>query len=210
MLKAYAPKCCRWFKLSSDFVAEVTVDEKNQTELTDAESDRPLLLRGGSILPVVGTLPKPLNTNNLRKRPIELWVLPSWSNASATGDFFYDDGESIDTVKYTRYNLYRFEWRDCQLNLTAVHSIQLHGDSLKVERIRVAVRTNQGKVPDSDQIELKVSGHGSEAWKPKVAMASDKHQLIIEDSMLDLSQLSHGQTISISVANKADHQCFIK
>lgn len=49
----YLPNSDRWYKMAGHFVESVTPDSQNQTELVDSESSRPLLLRGGSILPVV-------------------------------------------------------------------------------------------------------------------------------------------------------------
>lgn len=95
----------------------------NHIHFDDSSSDRPLLLRAGSILPVIGaqSLPLPLNTDSLRRTPIELWVLPTL-NGTAKGELFFDDGDSIDTVEKGSYNYYTFTFNKCHLTINVEHS----------------------------------------------------------------------------------------
>ena len=116
----------------------------DQVLFPDSESHRPLLIRGGTILPIVSeqSLPKPVNTANLRKVPIELWVLPT-SNGIAHGDLFYDDGESIDTIEKGNYNYYEFTLEKGHLTIKANHAGYNAPagslDILRVSAIHVAV-----------------------------------------------------------------------
>lgn len=120
-----------------------------------------MLLRAGSILPIVSesNLPSPLNTNNLRKVPLELWVLHD-EDGTASGELFYDDGDSIDTIQKGAYNLYEFKFSQNKLTIKAKnHGHQAsNGESLKIDKVRFAlnkpvasatVTLNGARVPSS-------------------------------------------------------------
>lgn len=116
------PALTKWYKMVDDFVLQVVPPF---IEIFEEDSHRPLLFKEGSIIPVIAeiSLPKPLNTNNLRKVPLDLWVLPhSVYNASfASGDLFWDDGDSIDTIEKGTYNYYTFKFEKCKLVVSAAH-----------------------------------------------------------------------------------------
>lgn len=195
-VKAYIPKNTQWYKLSGDFVTKVA--PTTEVEFTDKESSAPLLFKAESILPVVAehALPKPLNSANLRKVPIELWVLPS-STAMAHGTLFYDDGESIDTVKSGHYNYYEFTLHQCQLTIKAphrgFHTPAGSADILKVSAINIAV-------PNPKHQTFNVTIDGVQA---KHSMAN--HKLTIETN-LDLLKMTKDVTVNIS---DGTHTCFI-
>jgi alpha-glucosidase (family GH31 glycosyl hydrolase) len=93
----------------------VVIKEKS---LTDPP---PVHLRGGSIIPMsVKTEHK--NTNSVRQSAINLLVLPDQSKRGS-GDLFWDDGESIDTIGNGVYNYYTFELLDnCSVVLNVKHN----------------------------------------------------------------------------------------
>ncbi|KAK7508001.1 hypothetical protein BaRGS_00000966 [Batillaria attramentaria] len=62
-------------------------------------------LRGGSIIPL---LPPAVTTNALRKQPFGL-VVASDENMTASGQLYWDDGESLDSVEAKKYTLVEFK-----------------------------------------------------------------------------------------------------
>lgn len=194
-VKAYVPVNTEWYKLSGDFVTKVT--PSTQIEFTDAESSAPLLLRGHSILPVVSehNLPKPLNSAKLRQVPIELWVLPL--GAVAHGRLFYDDGESIDTVKNGNFNYYEFTLNQCQLTIKAAHKgFRAPSGStniLKVSTINIAI-------PNPKHQTFTATIDGAPA---KTSISG--HKLSIEAN-LDLLKMTKDVTINMTDGTS---KCFI-
>ncbi|CAG2179136.1 unnamed protein product [Oppiella nova] len=74
----------------------------------------PIHLRGGNILPIGYN--KAVNTEVLRDKPINLEVYPK--DKKATGDLFWDDGDSLNTIETKQYNFYEFELlANCSLQL---------------------------------------------------------------------------------------------
>ena len=142
-MDAYVPPSSEWFRFSEDFVERATVSS-NHVHFDDSSSDRPLLLRAGTILPIFGahSLPSPLNTDSLRRAPIELWVLPTL-NGTAQGELFFDDGDSIDTVEKGSYNYYTFTFNKCHLtidtNHSGYHNSPNNNDQLRIASINFAV-----------------------------------------------------------------------
>jgi len=66
----------------------------------------PIFLKGGSIIPIqeYGN-----NTKYSRKNPFSLIIILN-SDGNAEGDLFFDDGESIDTIKTKSYYYSKFSW----------------------------------------------------------------------------------------------------
>lgn len=116
------PALTKWYKMMDDFVLEVVPPF---IEFGEEDSHRPLLFKEGSIVPVIAqtALPKQLNTNNLRKVPLDLWVMPHsvYNASSASGDLFWDDGDSIDSIEKGAYNYYQFKFEKCKLLISAPH-----------------------------------------------------------------------------------------
>jgi maltase-glucoamylase len=73
----------------------------------------PILLRSGSIIP---TQQYANNTKHSRKNPFGLIVILN-SDGNAEGDLFYDDGESIDTIKTKSYYYSKFHWSSSKQRL---------------------------------------------------------------------------------------------
>ena len=193
----YVPKGPEWFRMSGDFVKKVHPDF-DHVLFPDSESHRPLLLRAGSILPIVAdhSLPKPLNTAKLRRVPIELWVLPT-SSGMAHGDLFYDDGESIDTIESGHFNYYEFTLDRCHLTINAPH----HGyvkpaashDILTVSSVNIAL-------PHAKHEDVQVTLDGTPV---KSTIAS--HNLQIE---VNLDLLQWKKSVSIEIKSKSN-ECII-
>jgi hypothetical protein len=81
----------------------------------------PIHLLGGSILPVIGE-GKTANTGDFRRDKFSLLVIPS-KTKTASGDLFWDDGESIDTIESGKYNYYTFELHpNCLLEINVIKS----------------------------------------------------------------------------------------
>jgi alpha-glucosidase (family GH31 glycosyl hydrolase) len=66
----------------------------------------PIFLKGGSIIPIqeYGN-----NTKYSRKNPFGLIIILN-SHGNANGDLFYDDGESINTIKTKSYYYSKYHW----------------------------------------------------------------------------------------------------
>ena len=173
----------------------------------EADSHRPLLLRAGTVLPVVanGKLPTVVNTANLRKTPIELWVLPSSSSPSASGELFFDDGESIDTVETGNYNLYEFKMSKCNLSIKSVHfgyqAPPNSQDILKVDTIKVALSSS--KAINSDNLNVSIDGASNHSLKANI---KDNTLNIRLSEAVDL--LKSNKTVSIVFSNKNSEECF--
>ena len=63
-----------------------------------------------------------INTESVRRSNLTLVVLPD-QNRTASGDLFWDDGESIDSVERLQYNYFTFELlSNCSLVIFVEHS----------------------------------------------------------------------------------------
>ena len=185
-------------------MVQVKPDGQNQTQLTDAESSHPLLFKCGSIVPVVSQakLPQSLNTISLRKAPLELWVLPG-AGSSASGDLFFDDGESLDTThEGGAHNYYQFELAHCQLTIEP-HQVNYKAESLKLDTIRVVVPSGYSM---PSEVEVKVSGEGGQ-WTV-VTNKTDSHFTL--SGALDLTKMAAKQKVVFTFADKSNHECFLK
>ncbi|ELK15857.1 Sucrase-isomaltase, intestinal [Pteropus alecto] len=92
-----------------------------------------LHLRGGYIIPIQQPA---VTTNASRKNPLGLIVALDENN-TAKGDFFWDDGETKDTIENDNYILYTFSVSDNKLNITCTHSSYQEGTSLAFETIKI-------------------------------------------------------------------------
>ena len=112
-MKAYLPNV-KWYYISS---GDVKVDKTGHITIPDnKEGIPPVHLRGGHIIPVSGEQEFP-NTESVRGKGVRLAVLPA-NDKTASGDLFWDDGESIDTIERNQYNYYTFDLhKDCSLDI---------------------------------------------------------------------------------------------
>lgn len=170
----------------------------------ESDSHRPLLFKANSILPVVSesALPRVVNTANLRKSPIELWVLPN-SNGSASGELFFDDGESIETVKSGNYNLYDFRLSNCHLTLETVHlgykALAGSQDILTVNMIRVALGST--KTINNENLNVRLIGRTN-------LIASIEGNTLNIHLTEGLNLLTSKGKVSIEFKNKHTGECF--
>lgn len=189
--------------MEHDFVSKVH-PVSGHVHFAESDSHRPLLLRASSILPVVsdGKLPKVVNTANLRKVPVELWVMPN-STGSASGDLFFDDGDSINTVETGNYNYYEFKLSNCHLSIDAVHfgykALANSQDVLKVETIKVALSSSKGINNEN----LSVSINGSPHLKANI-----EHNTLNIHLTEALDLIKSNKKVVIEFKNKHDGLCF--
>lgn len=192
---AYLPPA-HWYRFDNDFLAHVVGTNERYT-FYDSESHRPLLLREGLILPIVTDMPEPLNTFEIRRKPIELWIIPT-AKGKASGDLFWDDGESIDTFEKGQYNYFAIELDDCNLwILPLYHAIKdgKDGEVAKISIISIILaREHQLSV-----VEIKIGN-------ATLSGVINRHQLSIPiGDHLDLYRLEH--TVNISL--KKEGKCYL-
>nr|XP_040126497.1 sucrase-isomaltase, intestinal [Ictidomys tridecemlineatus] len=92
-----------------------------------------LHLRGGYIIP---TQEPAVTTTASRKNPLGLIIALNETNM-AQGDFFWDDGESKDSIEKGNYILYTFSVSDNILNIVCSHASYQEGTTLAFETIKV-------------------------------------------------------------------------
>ncbi|KAJ8925244.1 hypothetical protein NQ315_001431 [Exocentrus adspersus] len=89
-----------------DFYTKSEIRSKGQTFNLSAPLDTiPLLMRGGYILPQQA--PKQ-TTSESRKTKVQL-LIASDENGTASGEFYWDDGDSLNCYEEKRYSLVSFE-----------------------------------------------------------------------------------------------------
>uniref|UniRef100_A0A8C9N3C3 alpha-glucosidase n=1 Tax=Serinus canaria TaxID=9135 RepID=A0A8C9N3C3_SERCA len=92
-----------------------------------------LHLRGGYIFPTQ----KPNTTTvESRKNPMGL-IIALDVNGEASGDLFWDDGESTGTIDNKAYIYYEFKVSNNALQMTATHSNYADPNNLKFEEIKI-------------------------------------------------------------------------
>ncbi|CAF3736759.1 unnamed protein product [Rotaria sordida] len=95
----------------------------------------PILLRSGSIIP---TQEYANNTKYSRENPFGLIIILN-KTGDAEGDLFYDDGESIDTIKTKSYYYAKFKWSslDQQLTINIIENNYSHMSNLTLDKITI-------------------------------------------------------------------------
>ena len=212
-MKAYIPQQSEWYRMDNYFVEKVNLTSgQHIVTFSDEESDRPLLFRAGSIIPVVDehNLPEVINTHNLRQVPIDLWVLPN-SNGKAFGDLFFDDGESINTIESGEYLYYEFHLNKCRLTFDAVHQprhsyLAMNSeDILKLSAINVALFETSNI--NSDEIKVSLVSENNMTTIGKTDIKIDKNSLKINlEEPLDLLKINLKVEIDFSYKNNG--KCF--
>ncbi|XP_052256801.1 sucrase-isomaltase, intestinal-like isoform X2 [Dreissena polymorpha] len=106
----YLP-AARWF----DHYTGAEVKEHGTTVTVNAPRDHiPLFWRGGYIIPTQ----KPANNTVFsRKNTLGLTVIPD-NNGTATGDLFWDDGDSIGTIETKQYYFASFNFRNNTVSMS--------------------------------------------------------------------------------------------
>ncbi|CAF1350959.1 unnamed protein product [Rotaria sp. Silwood1] len=95
----------------------------------------PILLRDGSIIP---TQEYANNTKYSRENPFGLIIILN-KTGYAEGDLFYDDGESINTIKTKSYYYAKFKWSssDQQLTINIIQNNYSHMSNLILDTITI-------------------------------------------------------------------------
>jgi alpha-glucosidase (family GH31 glycosyl hydrolase) len=94
----------------------------------------PLYLRGGAIIPHQQSA---MNTVASRKKPLFLIVALD-KNQYASGDLFWDDGESIDTYERFIYNYFIFNYESQRLTIEPwTYKYPQMGNEIKLEDIKI-------------------------------------------------------------------------
>nr|XP_007970400.2 sucrase-isomaltase, intestinal [Chlorocebus sabaeus] len=92
-----------------------------------------LHLRGGYIIPIQEP---DVTTTASRKNPLGLIVALDENN-SAKGDFFWDDGETKDTIQNGNYILYTFSVSNNTLDIVCTHSSYQEGTTLAFQTVKI-------------------------------------------------------------------------
>ena len=93
----------------------------------------PLHVSGGHILP----LQQPdVNTLHSRKKPFELLIALD-TNQAATGDLYYDDGDSLDTISYEKFFYANMTMGDNVFLMNMVKNGYTDMESLVLDRVIV-------------------------------------------------------------------------
>lgn len=92
-----------------------------------------LHLRGGYIIPIQEPA---VTTTASRQNPLGL-IIALDENNTAKGDFFWDDGESKDTIEKGNYIFYTFSVSDNNLTIVCSHASYQEGTTLAFETIKV-------------------------------------------------------------------------
>ncbi|CAF2048842.1 unnamed protein product [Rotaria magnacalcarata] len=126
----YLPWTERWF----NYYTGEEMKALNETTVAAPYDFLPLFLRGGSIIPHQQSA---MNTVESRKKPLYLIVALD-KNQQATGELFWDDGESIDTYNRGMYNHFNFVFKSNGLTIEPwTYKYPEMGDTIKLEDIKV-------------------------------------------------------------------------
>ncbi|CAF2829151.1 unnamed protein product [Rotaria sp. Silwood2] len=126
----YLPTTERWFDYytgqEQTILAQITVSAPYNFI--------PLFLRGGAIIPHQQSA---MNTVLSRKKPMYL-IIALNTEQRASGDLFWDDGESIDTYENLLYNYFIFNFNSQRLTLEPwTYNYPQMGNDVKLNEIKV-------------------------------------------------------------------------
>ncbi|XP_034161045.2 sucrase-isomaltase, intestinal [Pangasianodon hypophthalmus] len=145
-VQAYIPDAV-WYNYETE---EKIKERKQSVELSLPLDKMGLHIRGGAILPIQRTA---VTTVYSRRSPMGL-IIALDDNNQASGELFWDDGESRDTVSSGAYILYQFSVVQGVLTMQALHSGYSDPNNLVFENVTVlglsipptAVTINDGNV----------------------------------------------------------------
>ncbi|KTG36910.1 hypothetical protein cypCar_00036485 [Cyprinus carpio] len=128
-VEAYIPDAI-WYDFEKE---ERITDRKEKVNLNLPADKLGLHLRGGAILPAQ----RPdITTTYSRRHPMRLIIALDDNNA-ASGELFWDDGESRDTVSSGSYIHYQFSVANDVLTMHVTHNGYTDPNNLKFENITV-------------------------------------------------------------------------
>lgn len=116
-----------------------------------------LHLRGGYVIP---TQQPDVTTTASRKNPLGLIVALD-ENQTAKGDFFWDDGETKDTIQKGNYILYEFSVSNNNLVVTCTHSSYSEGTALAFKTIKVLGLTDSVTEVTVGENEQQMTAHSN-------------------------------------------------
>jgi lysosomal alpha-glucosidase len=152
-----------WYELKGEDL--VRAPKTGNVKLTDrATGPPPIHFRGGSILPFMDRDKDVSNTDVVRKHKFFLTVIPN-KMITASGDLFWDDGESINTIESGKYNYYTFKlYPNCSLEIDVIKSgYDMSSEPQVIDNIFI-VNTSDIKIEptvDGKKIEYKHQGGGT-------------------------------------------------
>ena len=136
--------------------------------MTLADNDRgipPIHLRGGSIFPI-SSESHHANSDSVRQKPFDILVLPD-TDKSAYGDLFWDDGDSIETIKNNQYNYFTFKLHsNCSMDINVIKSgystklvisdVVIYGTNTDPVVVTLDGKTVTSSVTNSIQIQVNI------------------------------------------------------
>ncbi|XP_023562027.1 sucrase-isomaltase, intestinal [Octodon degus] len=137
-----------------------------------------LHLRGGYIIP---TQQPNVTTTASRENPMGL-IIALDENNSAKGDFFWDDGETTNTIENGNYILYTFSVSNNTLDITCTHSAYPEGTALAFETIKVLGLSDTATEVRVGETGQQMSVHQSFTYDPS------NQVLLITDLKLNLGK----------------------
>ncbi|KAL4237199.1 hypothetical protein ACF0H5_005579 [Mactra antiquata] len=129
----------RWF----DYYTGEEMSKKRTVRVNAPRDHIPLYLKGGSIIP---TQEPANNTVYSRRNSLGFLIVPD-DNGTASGQLFWDDGDSIETIEKNQYFLADITYENNLLRFTPA---QDHGpvDNLKIDEVWVyGVSTKPTSLP---------------------------------------------------------------
>ena len=132
------------------------------------------------------------NTYFIGKSGLRLAVIPG-TDKTASGDLFWDDGESIDTIGRNRYNNYTFDLqKDCTLDM----KVEKSGYKTNQTLTSIVVLGTNG-----DRVEVTVDGF---------PIASELvNKMLVFRPYIDLMTKSVGQKWTLKWRSLKDNSCNI-
>jgi alpha-glucosidase (family GH31 glycosyl hydrolase) len=126
----YLPTTERWF----DYYTGEEQTTLGNITVSASLDFIPLYLRGGAI---ISHQQSAMNTVASRKKPLYL-IIALDQKQTASGDLFWDDGESIDTYERSIYNYFIFNYNVNSLKLEPwTYKYSQMGDEIKLEEIKI-------------------------------------------------------------------------
>lgn len=132
----YLPATERWF----DYYTGQEQTTLGRITVSAPYNFIPLFLRGGAIIPHQQSA---LNTVESRKKPMYLIVSLNHEQI-ATGDLFWDDGDSIDTYGNSIYNYFVFNFNSQRLTLEPwTYKYPQMENEIRLDEIKIYGMNNQ-------------------------------------------------------------------
>ena len=166
----YLPTSERWY----DYYTGEEIPTLGSITVQAPRDYLPLYLRGGSILPLQESA---MNTVLSRQKSFYLYIALD-RNQRATGNMYWDDGESIDTYETSHYNYFIFNYGSQRLLLKA-WTYKYPAMHNKIDEISIFGMTKQP---------TRIIWNGQDLSTNKWTFDSNKNILKMKALTLDLSK----------------------